>query len=268
VTGTPPALDRALALAQRVLRLSALALAPAGAAVPSQREPAGYVLAVPIRVGESVHVLTAEADRPFDAALAESVVELAGLLGGLAGATPEGQERAATQAVLDLEADRAQIAAELDVVAEALVAAKHGALEPGDVDAIEHAHTLLRREQRRLRAQTLDAGLASALQHHGFAVIGDAGRLASLPPAVAVVVQRVAEALGRAPSGQPDERGQISVEVTELAVKFRLDSADNIGDATELDRWCRRVSALGGELLVQRGGVELKLPDRRDEGRR
>jgi hypothetical protein len=259
VTVSPPALDRALALVQRALQLSVLALQPAGAAVPSQRHANGYLLAVPIRVGDAVHVLTAEADRPFDEAMAQTLVELARLFAGLAEAAP--------QAVLDLEADRAQIAAELDVVADALVTAKHMASEPADVEAVEHALSLLRRQQRRLRAHALDAGLAAALGHCGFAVGGDVERLASLPPAVAVVVQRVAEALSTA-AGQRDERGQISIEVTDLAVKFRLDSADNIGDALELDRWGRRVSALGGELVVQRGGVELKLPDRRDEGRR
>jgi hypothetical protein len=260
VTAPPLVLDRALALVRRALRLSALALGPAGAAVPSQRDANGYLLAVPIRVGDAVHVLTAAADRPFDEAMAQTLVEMAGLFAGLADAAP--------QAVLDLEADRAQIAAELDVVADALITAKHTAAEPAEIEAVEHALTLLRRQQRRLRAQALDAGLGSALQRCGFTIVGDAERLAALPPAVAVVVQRVGEALSGPPPAQSDERGQISAEVTELAVKFRLDSADNIGDASELDRWGRRLSALGGELVMQRGGVELKLPDRRDEGRR
>lgn len=260
MTAPPPALDRALALVRRALQLSALALAPAGAAVPAQRDANGYLLAVPIRVGEVVHVLTAAADRPFDEAMAQTLVEMAGLFAGLADSAP--------QAVLDLEADRAQIAAELDVVADALITAKHTVAEPAEIEAVEHALTLLRRQQRRLRAQALDAGLASALQHCGFTIVGDAERLAALPPAVAVVVQRVGEVLSGPPLAQSDERGQISAEVTELAVKFRLDSADNTGDASELNRWGRRLNALGGELVVQRGGVELRFPDRRDEGRR
>src|SRR3954471_22275512 len=99
MTAAPPALDHALALTQRALRLTSLALRPAGAAVPAQRDDA-FVLAVPIRVGGVVHVLTAEADRPFDAAMAEMVVALAGLFAGFADAGPAGQ------AVLDLEADR------------------------------------------------------------------------------------------------------------------------------------------------------------------
>jgi len=261
MTATSPELGRALALARRTLRLTTLSLRPAGAAVPAQRDDT-YVLAVPIRVGGVVYVLTAEADRPFDSAMAETVVEFAGLFAGLA------DPSSANQAVLDLEADRAQIATELEVVAEALVAAKHAAIEPADAAAVEHALTLLRREQRRLRAYTLDAGLAAALRHGGLTVGGDVDRLVDLPPALAVAVQRVAEALSREARGDSDEPGQISVEVTELEVKFRLDSADKIRDASELDRWGRRVSALGGELVVQPGGVDLKLPDRRDEGRR
>lgn len=262
MTAPSPALDRALALARRALHLTGLALHPAGSSVPAQRAEDGYVLAVPVRVGDAVQVVTAEADRPFDSALAETVVEFAGFLAELADAGP------ASQAVLDLEADRAQIAAELDVVADALVRAKHSAIEPADVDAVEHALTLLRREQRRLRAQSLDAGLASALQQAGLTVLGDVERLAAIPPALAVAVQRVAEALRREASGDSDEAGQISVEFTDLVVKFRLDSAEKIRDASELDRWGRRVSALGGELSVQPGGVELRLPARRDEGRR
>jgi len=256
-----PALDRALALTQRALRLTSLALHPAGAAVPAQRDEA-FVLAVPIRVGGAVHVLTAESDRPFDAAMAETVVELARLFAGLADAGP------ASQAVLDLEADRAQIATELDVVADALIAAKHTAVDPADVDAVEHALTLLRREQRRLRAHTLDSGLLSALQHCGVTVAGDEERLAALPPALAVAVQRVAEALVHGTDGETDEPAHICAEVTELVVKFRLDSADKIRDTSELDRWGRRVSALGGELTVQPDGVDLTLPVRRAEGRR
>ena len=262
MTGPLPTLERALALAQRALHLTSLTLQPPGAAVPSQRRDGGYVLAVPVRVGDAVRVLTAESGEPFEPALAETLVELAGLLADVADAGP------ANQAVLDLEADRAQIAAELDVVADALVAAKHKALEPADIEAVEHALTLLRREQRRLRAHTLDAGLAAALQHTGLAVVGDTDRLSALPPAFAVAVERVAEALRRGVSENSGEEGQISVEVTDLVVKFRMDSAEKIRDASELDRWGRRVSALGGELVVQPQGVDLLLPDRRDEGRR
>lgn len=261
MTVASPALDRALALTQRALALTSLALHPSGA-VPPQRDPEGYVLAVPIRVGGVVQVLMAEADRPFDPALAETVVELAGLFAEMADSGP------ANQAVLDLEADRAQIAAELDVVAEALIAAKHTAVEPADVDAVEHALGLLRREQRRLRAYTLDAGLAAALHRYGWTLVGEIERLASLPPAVAVAIERVADALARALAAEEDEEGQISVEVTELEVKFRLEFAEKILDASELDRWGRRVSALGGELVVQPRGVEFKLPARRDKGRR
>lgn len=262
MTGASLALDRALALTQRALHLTSLTLHPAGAAVPAQRDEHAYVLAVPIRLADGVHVLTASADRPFDPALAETVVELAGLFAGFADAGP------ASQAVLDLEADRAQIAAELDVVADALIAAKHTAVEPADIDAVERALTLLRREQRGLRAQTLDAGLESALQRCGLTVTGEIDRLKTLPPAQAVVVQRVAEALCRDVQAQADEAGQITVDVTEMEVKFRLESAEKIRDASELDRWGRRVSALGGELVVQPRGVDLRFPDRRDEGRR
>jgi len=258
MTAASPALSRALTLTQRALHLDALVLHPAGTAVPAQRDNNAYVLAVPIRIGDAVHVLTASADRPFDPALAETVVELAGLFAGFADAGP------ANQAVLDLEADRAQIAAELDVVADALIAAKHTAIEPADIEAVEHALTLLRREQRRLRAETLDAGLESALYRCGLTIAGEVERLNKLPPAQAVLVQRVAEAVCRAALAEADEAGQISVDVTELEVKFRLESAEKILDASELDRWGRRVSALGGELLVQPRGVDLRLPDRRD----
>lgn len=260
MAATPIALDRALALVRRVLRLSALALHPRGAAVPTQRDANGYLLAVPVRIGDAVQVLTAEADRPFDEALAETVVELAALLADLAAAGPAGAARAAAQAVLDLEADRAQIAAQLDAVTDALVTAKHAAIDPADIDGIEHALGLVRREQRRLRAETLDAGLPAALRRLDCAVIGDEAALRALPPALAVAVQRVAEALAAAATRGRDEPGRISVEITELVVKFRLDSAEKIQDASELDRWSRRVSALGGELAVEPGGVDLRLP--------
>jgi hypothetical protein len=263
MTTTAAPLDRALALARAALGLSSLQLRTTGDGVPAQRaDGSGYLLVVPVRLGESVQILSAVADRPFDAATADALVELGPLLAAL---LPDGAVRSAELALLDAEADNAQIAAELDVVTAALVSARHAS--PGGDGAAEvaldEAVSAVRRLQRQLRAESLDAGPAAALARLGAVVTGDTSVLAGLRPALAVAVQRVAETLQRL-----DESGQLGVEITELTVKFRVGHADKVRDASELERWCRRVSALGGELVRLPDGVELQLTRPRHEGRR
>jgi hypothetical protein len=232
-----------------------------GRAVPAQRGPgeADYRLVVPIRAGGRVRALTAEADHPFDAELAEVLVELGAVLSAPLSTEGIATRRAAGQALLDLEADRAQTAADLDAVADGLVAARHALAEAGSpTEAIDRALLRVRVLRRDLRAQALDAGPAAALRSLGFSLTGDIDVLARLTPPAAIAVQRIAEAIARR-----DEPVQTVAHVTELAVKFRVESAEKVCDASELERWDRRVSALGGELLLHPGGVELLLPQPR-----
>ena len=187
----------------------------------------------------------------------------------------------AAQAILDGEADRAQVAASLlEDLGNALVAIRYAAelvaaarADPGALDEpISAALAAYRNAYRDLRADALEAGLRAALHqlpdrfggdrlNDGMpglrvTVVADDPRLDVLPPALAVLVQRVAEAALRW------SRGSAAVRVINsgLRVKLCVDSAEIAYDASELGRWSRRASALGGDLLLRPDGVELDLP--------
>jgi len=189
--------------------------------------------------------------------------------------------RQAGQAVLDSEADRAQLATALhDRVAHDLVALQYtaelvrdGKAAPGDLrEPVRTALTAYRQAQRDLRAHALEGGLRAALAELARRVAADRpddgqrplkvtiraddAQLDELPPPIAVTVERVAEALLRGAAG----RASVFAEVDGQTVKLRVDSADIACDASELDRWNRRVSALGGILESDPHGVELTLP--------
>jgi len=256
-------------------------------AVPVQRADADrWALDAPVRrQGLVLAVLTATAGEPFTAERAAALTALADVLGlALAAARADDDtaaRRQAGQAVLDSEADRAQLATALhDRIAHDLVALQYtaeqvreGKAAPGDLrEPARAAVSAYRQAQRDLRAHALEAGLRSALAELASRVAADRpddGRpplrvtiqandaeLDELPPPVAVTVERVAESLLRGASG----RASVWAAVRDQTVKLRVDSADIACDASELDRWNRRVHALGGHLRTDSGGVELSLP--------
>ena len=255
--------------------------------VPVQRTyPDRWALDAPVRRrGVVLAVLTASAGEPFTAERAAAVTALADTLGlSLAAARADDDtsaKRQAGQVVLDSEADRAQLATALhDRIAHDLVALQYtaeqvrdGKAAPGDLrEPARAAVASYRQAQRDLRAHALEAGLRSALAEladRAAADRPDDGRLPlrvtiqandpqldELPPPVAVTVERVAEAVLRGASG----RASVWAAVTDQTVKLRVDSADIACDASELDRWNRRVNALGGLLRTDDDGVELTLP--------
>ncbi|HEU5033662.1 MAG TPA: hypothetical protein VFT62_02780 [Mycobacteriales bacterium] len=192
----------------------------------------------------------------------------------------------AARVVLDAEADRAQQAAALrELIEPALVAVRHAAerlaRDPslaareetrGLTEAVRAALLALRQAQEDLRGFALEVGLRVALHQLAQQVAGDrqadgapplsvivdaADRLLdSVPPAVAVTVHRVAQvALGGA-----SRSAHVRATIADGGVKLTVESADIACDASELDRWVRRASALGGRLAVGLHGVELSLP--------
>ena len=216
-------------------------------------------LDVPVRRGGSwAGVLAAVATTPFtpdQAALLQVVATALVLVSPAPGPSP----LVAAQAVLDAEADLALVAAELDeTVAESLVALRH--TDPAQVRvAATAALAELRKIGRELRAAALDDGLRAALgelRERGSTVHASDPALDAVPPAIAVLVERVAEAVCRQVGG----RTRITASVDEFSVKLQVESADNAIDASELERWRRRAHALRGELRHWPGGVELSLP--------
>ena len=258
------------------------------AAVPPQRDPTyRWAVDAPVRRrGEVLAVLTATAGRPFTADQAGALTALADMLGlALAAARADSHDldgmRQAGQAVLDAEADRAQLAAALDGrIAHDLVALHYAAqrMGAGTADAADlgeparAALTAYRMAQRDMRSHALQAGLRVALAELAgraaadrpddgqpplrVQVTADDPRLDALPPPIAVTIERVAEAALRGATG----RASLYAAVEGQTVKLRADSADIAYDASELDRWNRRVSALGGHLRADPDGVELVLP--------
>jgi hypothetical protein len=261
------ALDAAPGLDTLVLRT-----APGGAVVAAARRRTGgraaehgghapregWALDVPVRrLGIPAGLLTATSRSGFTAADGELLRGLADALALAAG--PAGAALPAAQVILDSEADRALVAAELDEsVAEALVALRH--VGAGRVD--ESASVALadvRRIARELRARALDEGLRRALaglESRGARVQAEDPALDALAPAVAVLVQRVAEATCRAAVGS----AQVNARVEDKTVKLWVESADNAIDASEVERWRRRARGLHGELTQRPWGVELTLP--------
>jgi len=229
------------------------------AALRGRTQSDSWVLDIPVRGrGAALGVLTATSSTGFTAADGEMLRGIADAF-ALATATPAGTSLPAAQVILDSEADRALVAAELDEsVAEALVALRH--IGAGRVD--ESAAVALadvRRIARELRARALDDGLRRALRGltaRGARVHAQDAALDLLPPPVAVLVQRVAEAVCRAAVGQT----QVTATTDQDTVKLRVESADNAIDASEVERWRRRARAFRGELSQWPWGVELTLP--------
>ena len=233
------------------------------------------------RTGEVLGVLTLTAKRALTDADAQLLTAVADLCGLTLAADGSGQAWRAGRAVLDEEADRAQVAATLlDGVGEALVSIRYAAElvaagrdDPAALDEpVRAALTAVRQAHRDLRARALEDGLRAALRELPqrwagdrpddgmselrLSVEADDPGLDTLAPPIAVTVQRVAEAALRGASGQ----------ATLLAfrhgerVKLCVDSAEIAYDASELNRWARRAQALGGDLWLRSDGVELSLP--------
>jgi hypothetical protein len=257
-------------------------LARSRPAAPRQADGARWVLDAPVRCrGRILGVLSANSDVPFNAADAALLTSYADLLALALAAQPDHEATSAGRAVLDEEAERARVAGELqESVGQALVAVRYAADramtgEAGSKaldEALRATHDTLQLSLRELRAQALDDGLRAALR--GLAVrsggdrpadgrpalhisveAGDAALDAVAPP-VAVTVQRVAEAVLRSATG----RVKVVATREGCGVKLCVDSADIGCDASELDRWARRSTALGGRLDVRPDGVELRLP--------
>lgn len=223
----------------------------------------GFSLDVPVRGrGGQRGLLTATAAAAFTGEQASVLLALADMLSLALSAPAPSTEVDAAQAVLDAEADMALAAAELDDVADAIVALRH--VEPDGVsEGVAAALAQLRDVQRGLRAVSLEAGLRAALARLDAEVDADDPALDHLPPAVAALLQRVAEAVARGGDG----RARITAEMDSTAVKLRAQPADKGYDAFELSRWTRRVVALGGELRHSPEGVEVCLPTTtRDDG--
>lgn len=228
-----------------------------GCTPPGQAQE--WVLDIPVRRGGAWSaVLAAAAVAPFTPEQAALLQAVAAAL-SLVSLPPLPSRLVASQAVLDAEADLALVAAELDeTVAESIVALRH--TDPAQVrEAAAAALAEVRRIGRDLRAAALGDGLRAALgelTERGAIVDAHDAALDEVPPAVAVVVERVAEAACRQLGG----RTRITASADSVSVKLRVESADKAIDASELERWRRRAHALRGELRHWPGGVELSLP--------
>lgn len=244
-----------------------LGAAPPVISAPPPRRAAddAWSLDIPVRVrgcpAARLSVTTSTGLRATDAGMLGALADVLGLT--LAG-DPAYTATVAAQQVLDGEADRAQLAAEIDErLGDALVALGH--TTPDRLpDALAAAREAVREIRRDLRATALHGGLRRALlelRRPGVRVNASDPRLDTVVPAVAVVVERVAEAATRGV-----DRAHISAGFEGGQVKLRVESADNAGDAFEIERWARRVRALHGELEHWLGGLELRLPPS-DEGR-
>lgn len=253
--------------ARVVLRLIPDAVVVAQAPMLAPVEPGAHSLELPVRHrGRVLAVLSVSRQRALPARAAETLRVVADIV-GLALAEYSAPERAAAQAVLDAEADRAQLFADIDELREALVALPH--TESANVPkATAAALSAVREIGRELRVTALADGLRHALAElakAGAYVAADDPALDRLAPAVAVVVERVAEAATRGAV----ETAHIVATVAGGWVKLSAESADNSVDASELERWSRRAHALGGDLRQRPGAIELTLPAATsdDEGR-
>lgn len=187
----------------------------------------------------------------------------------------------AARVILDEEADRAQAAAALyDSLGDALVAIRYATelVRAGRADGsaldepVRAALTAFQHAYRDSQAHALTIGLREALRRlperfdgnrpdDGMpelrvSVVADDAELDALPPAVAVLVERIAAMALRGAVGLAKLRATSDGS----RVKLCVESAEIAYDASELERWSRRASALGGDLVVQSGGVELDLP--------
>ena len=287
--GGPDALDDVMNLLLHRLPCAAVTLrgsAPvrvlAHRSVRASAPAAEWVIDVPMRAAGVLYgVLTAVATRPLRPDQAEVLTGAADVLALALSAQRGADAAAAGRVVLDAEADRAQIAADLlEGVGHALVSVRYAAelvargraAESSLDEPVRAALLAVRQAHRDLRAHALEAGLRVALRELAdrcgadrpddgrrplrVTVEAEDPRLDDVPPPVAVTVQRVAETVLRGASGQ----ARVCAVVDGPTVKLRVESADKAYDASELVRWARRVSALGGVLTDQVGGVEVSLP--------
>ncbi|HMC68041.1 MAG TPA: hypothetical protein VKJ07_02705, partial [Mycobacteriales bacterium] len=250
--------------------------------VPTQRDQRAYVIDVPVRrLTELAAVLTVRANRPLTDSDATLVNGLAATVALAVAADPTAAAWSAARAILDEEADRAQAAATLyDGLGDALVAIRYaaelvsgGRAGVGALDepvraalmAFHHAHrdgqahaltVGLRAALRQLPARFAGDRLDDGMPELRLNVIADDVELDELPPSIAVLVQRIAEVVLRGAVGQASLRATSDGS----GVKLWVGSAEIAYDASELSRWSRRASALGGDLAVRSGGVELDLP--------
>jgi hypothetical protein len=239
------------------------------------------VLDLPVRrTGELCGLLTASTRRAFTDADARLLAGATDLL-ALALAADGSAAWSAARAVLDEEAERAQVSATLlDGVGEALVSIRYAAelVTAGRADAaaldepVRAALAAVRHAHRDLRAHALESGLRAALaalpdrwagdrpddgvSELRLSVRAEDPRLDALPPPIAVTVQRVAELALRGANG----RASVIAVCVGPEVKLRVESAEIAYDASELSRWARRALALGGDLQLRPDGVELRLP--------
>ena len=252
---------------------------------PSPAPPAGRTstrLEIPLRrTGEFYGVLSVTASRSLTDADARLLAAVADTVALTLAADGRPERWSAGRAVLDEEADRAQVAATLlDGVGEALVSVRYAAelVEAGREgrhvleEPVRAALAALRHAHRDLRAHALESGLRAALRELPDRWAGDRPDdgmpelrlsveaedpgLDALAPPVAVTVQRVAEAALRGATGRAWVRASCEGE----RVKLRVDSAEIAYDASEMNRWARRALALGGDLRLRPDGVELSLP--------
>jgi len=250
--------------------------------IPAQPDRRPYVLDVPVRrTTELAGVLTVTAARGFTDGDAALLHGLAAVIALALAADPVSSAWSAARAILDEEADLAQASAVLsEGVGDALVAVRYAAdlVAAGRADAgaldepVRAAMTAFQHVHRDGQAHALTVGLRAALHQlpERFAgdrlddgmpelrvfVLADDAELDDLPPAVAVLMQRVAEVALRGAVGHANLRATIAGS----GVKLLVESAEIAYDASELGRWSRRASALGGDLVARSGGVELEVP--------
>jgi hypothetical protein len=264
------------------------------AAFPRAPRSAGdlFVLDVPLRVaGRLLAVLTAYAPGPFGAADAAVLCGVSDVVALALAVAAVGSDPG--QALLDAEADRADMAAQLhDTVGQALVAARYsadlaltGRADPQTVaDGLHAAVELMRGCLRGLRGRAVNGRLGTVLTELAAECANrraagdsdapvvrlrgaDAPALDSLPPPVAVLGHRVVEAALAGVTGQVT----VTVTVRSNRLKLAVEGAENPCDTGALDRWTRRASALGGELVRVWNGVRLDVPttsaeERHDDG--
>lgn len=318
VTSTPGA-DDVVAAAARLLAVHGLGALPdvlalvAGAAHADSvvvREPhapgrivAAYpraplssseqsALDVPLRVAGRLHaVLTAYSPSVFTGSDAAVLCGVSDVVALAVAVTAAGSDPA--QALLDAEADRADMAAQLhDTVGQALVAARYsadlvlaGQVDPQTVaDGLAAALWSLRACLHDLRGRAADGRLGSVLtdlarDYASRRAAGegdlpvvrlrgvDAPGIDRLPAPVAVLGHRVVEAALAGVTGHVT----VTVAVRSNRLKLSVEGAENPCDTGALDRWTRRASALGGELVQVWNGVRLEVPttaaeERHDDG--
>jgi len=278
-------LARALGCDELILRAAdtttVLASAHPSRVVPGWRAPGSCVLDLPVRrTGELCGVLTASTTRAFTDADARLLAGATDVL-ALALVADGSASWSAARAVLDEEAERAQVSATLlDGVGEALVSVRYAAelVAAGRADAaaleepVRAALAAVRNAHRDLRAHAMESGLRAALAalpdrwggdrpddglpELRLSVRAEDPELDTLPPPIAVTVQRVAELALRGATG----RASVTAFCTGSEVKLDVESAEIAYDASELSRWARRALALGGDLQLRPDGVELSLP--------